>query len=190
VSRPRGAGQADYRGYLGRVESGSLRVGDAVRVLPSGQTSRVREIRLGEALLDEARAGQSVALRLSDELDISRGDLIASHEAPPTVASDVEATLCWLSEEALEPGRRYLLRHGSRELRATIGTLRGRLDLSSLRNEPAGRLELNDIGDATLRLQQPLAADPYDADRTTGAFILVDERSHATVGAGLIRKLP
>ncbi|HJW09019.1 MAG TPA: sulfate adenylyltransferase subunit 1 [Holophagaceae bacterium] len=183
VSRP----HQDHRAYLGRVESGTVHVGDTLTALPSGRSSRVKAIHLGTSPLEAAVAGQSVALRLQDELDISRGDLLAAAEDAPPATRELAATLCWFSEAPLAPGRRYLLRHGTHELRAVVDRIDHRLDIHALEARTASSLELNDLGRVRLRLQQPLAADAYARNRSTGAFILVDEATHATVAAGLIQ---
>ncbi|MBK8724535.1 MAG: 50S ribosome-binding GTPase [Holophagaceae bacterium] len=190
VCRPRTAGQAEFRGYQGRITSGAVAVGDPVRVLPAGHTTRVAGLRLLDAKLSHAVAGQSVTLLLEDELDISRGDLLASVVAPPARALDLEATLCWLSERPFDPARPLRLRHTTREVKARITDLAGRLDLRSLALEPAAGLKANDIAEVRLRLQAPVFVDPYRADRATGAFVLVDEASHDTVAAGLVRAVP
>ncbi|MBI1751694.1 MAG: 50S ribosome-binding GTPase [Acidobacteria bacterium] len=177
----------DFRGYAGRVAAGRVKVGDALTVLPSDRRSRVKAIHLGGARLDEAVAGQSVILELEDDLDISRGDLLADAGRPPLPARSLDADLCWLSEAPSRPGGRYLLRHGSRETRAILHGTAHRLDLDSLQREPETRLAMNDIAQLSLTLQQPLSVDPYREIRATGAFILVDETTHATVAAGFIR---
>ncbi|WLT31197.1 sulfate adenylyltransferase subunit 1 [Geothrix sp. PMB-07] len=177
----------DFRGYAGRVASGRVKVGDALTVLPSGRHSRVKAIHLGERQLVEAIVGQSVTLELEDDLDISRGDLLADAAQPPISARSLDVDLCWLSEAPSRPGGRYLLRHGSRETRAILHGTAQRLDLNSLQRELETRLAMNDIAQLNLKLQQPLPVDPYRENRATGAFILVDETTHATVAAGFIR---
>jgi sulfate adenylyltransferase subunit 1 len=177
----------DFRGYAGRVESGEVRVGDAVTAQPSGLSTRVKAVLLGAEALPAAIAGQSVTLLLEDELDISRGDLLAAAGVAPEPGRQVAATLCWLSEKPLTPTRRLLLKHGPRETPAVVAHLGDRLDVQTLERRPASELRLNDIAEATLRLHQPIAADPYAEDRASGAFILVDEATHATVAAGLVR---
>ena len=177
----------DFRGYAGRVASGRVKVGDALSVLPSGRSSRVKAIHLGDRQLSEAVAGQSITLELADDLDISRGDLLAEAARPPVSARTLDADLCWLSEAPSRPGGRYLLRHGSRETRAILHGTAQRLDLNSLQREPEERLAMNDIARLHLKLQQPLPSDAYLENRATGAFILVDESTHATVAAGFIR---
>ncbi|MGA2079743.1 MAG: GTP-binding protein [Holophaga sp.] len=184
-SRPGQAG--DDRAYAGRVESGAVRVGDRVAALPGPARTLVRAIRLGEARLESAQAGQSIALELEDDLDLGRGDLLADPASPPLELKEVEATLCWFAETPVQAGARLLLRAGTRETRALLETLRSRLDIATLRPREAERLVMNDIADVRLRLQTPIAADPYRADRATGAFILIDEANNATVAGGLVR---
>jgi sulfate adenylyltransferase subunit 1 len=185
---PRGAAEHhDFRGFTGRVEAGAVAVGDEVLHLPSGRTTRVREIRLGDAVLDEAVAEQSVTLVLEDDLDVSRGDMLVDPEAAPVTARSVDATLCWLSETPLSPARRYLVRHTTRETRAQVADIAWRVDLADLERKPAAGLGLNDIGQVSFRLAQPIFADPYAESRATGAFVVVDEATHDTVGAGMIQ---
>jgi sulfate adenylyltransferase subunit 1 len=186
VCRPHGAEHHDFRGFTGRVEAGAVAVGDPVLHLPSGRTTRVREIRLGDAVLDEAVAEQSVTLLLEDDLDVSRGDMLVDPGAAPAASRKVDATLCWLSETPLSPARRYLLRHTTRETRAQVSEISWRVDLSDLARKPAPGLAMNDIGRVSLRLAQPIFADPYAESRATGAFVIVDEATHDTVGAGMI----
>jgi sulfate adenylyltransferase subunit 1 len=186
VCRPQTLEHHDYRGFAGRVESGEIAVGDAVQVLPSGRTSRVKEIRLGDTSLREAVSEQSVTILLEDEVDVSRGDLLVrAGEARPATRS-VDAVLCWLSERPLSTARRYLVRHTTRESKAQVTEIAWRLDLGSLERVPAGALAMNDIGRVQVRLAQPVAADPYVENRATGAFIVIDEASNDTVGAGMI----
>jgi sulfate adenylyltransferase subunit 1 len=161
-------------------------VGDPVLVLPAGRPTRVRAIRLGDALLDRAWAGQSAALALEDDLDVSRGDLLAAQDRPPAVVRDLEATLCWLGGASAEQGGRYLLRHGPRETRAVLRDIAGRLDLATLEHRPCGRLGMNDIARVSLKLQGPVAVDAYWNHPGTGAFILIDEATNATVAAGMV----
>jgi sulfate adenylyltransferase subunit 1 len=186
VCRPHDERHHDFRGFAGRVESGRVTVGDEVEVLPSGRASRVKAIWLGEASLREAGAEQSVLLQLDDEVDVSRGDLLVHPGQGPTPTRAVDAVLCWLSERPLSPARRYLLRHTTRESRAQLGGIAWRLDLGALEQVPAEALAMNDIGRVTWKLAQPVAADPYTSNRATGAFIVIDEASNDTVGAGMI----
>jgi sulfate adenylyltransferase subunit 1 len=186
VCRPNLPEHHDFRGYMGQVESGEVAVGDEVQVLPSGRVTRVREILLGDVSLDRAVSEQSVTLLLDHDLDVSRGDMIVhAGEAPPALKR-VEATLCWLSETPLSSARRYVVRHTTRETKAQVAEIAHRVDLESLDRKPAAGLEMNDIGRVSLKLAQPIFADPYSENRSTGAFIVVDEATNDTVGAGMI----
>jgi len=186
VCRPHTEAHHDFRGFAGRVESGEVAVGDEVVVLPAGRRSRVKAIWLGEVALSRAVAEQSVMLQLADEVDVSRGDLIAHPAQAPAPAREVTATVCWLSERPLSPARRYLLRHTTRESKAQVAGVEWRLDLASLARVPSEGLAMNDIGLVRLKLAQPIAADPYADNRATGAFVIVDEATNDTVGAGMI----
>jgi len=186
VCRPQTLEHHDFRGYMGRVESGEIRVGDAVQVLPSGRTTRVKEIRLHEESLARAVSEQSVTLLLEDELDISRGDLLVRAGEAPEPTRKVDAMLCWLSERPLAAGRKYLVRHTTRDVRATIAEVGYRVDLGELAERPAATLAMNDIARVSLRLAQPIAADRYADSRATGALIVIDEATNDTVAAGMI----
>jgi len=187
VCRPQTAEFHDFRGYAGRVESGEVRVGDEVQHLPSGRTARVKELRLGERTLAAATSEQSVTILLDRELDISRGDLIVRAGEPPAAAKTIDAVLCWMHERPLEPGRRYLVRHTTRETKASLAGIEWRIDVNTLERVPAATLALNDIARVSLKLAQPIFADPYAGNRATGAFIVIDEASNETVGAGMIQ---
>jgi sulfate adenylyltransferase subunit 1 len=188
VIRPRTAEFPDYRGYAGRVESGVLRKGDRVRVLPSGQRSAIEGIDTADGELAEAALDRSVTIRLADELDISRGDLIVADVQPlPVTGRELTATVCWLTDVPLRAGNRYQLRHTTRDVRAVVDVVESRLDVASMDQIPAGELNLNDIGAIRIRLAEPVVADPYLLNRSTGSFLLVDEPSGVTVAAGLIR---
>jgi sulfate adenylyltransferase subunit 1 len=186
VCRPRTAEHHDFRGYMGRVESGEISVGDEVQVLPSGRTTRIREIRLLDQSLPQAASERSITLLLEDELDISRGDMIVSPANAPTVTKQVEAMVCWLAETPLESGRKLLLRHTTRETKALVAAIEYRQDINELKRISGGRLAMNDIGSITFKLAQPLFVDRYRDNRSTGAFILIDEATNNTVGAGMI----
>ena len=186
VCRPQTKEHHDFRGYAGRVESGEISVGDEVAVLPSGRTTRIKEIRLGEALLDRAASEQSVTLLLDDDVDVSRGDMLVGGRDRPVPRRSVDAVVCWLSEEPLSPSRRYLVRHTTRETKAQPVELAWRIDLGALEQVPAHELRVNDIGRVTFRLAQPIVADRYRENRGTGAFIVVDEATNDTAGAGMI----
>ena len=176
----------DYRGFMGRVESGEITVGDAVTVLPSGASSRVKAIELGGVPLPKAIHEQSVTLLLEDEIDISRGDIIVKSAEAPEPVKQIDATVCWLSETPLSPARTYLLRHTTREVKSKLAKIDYRLELNTLAHEPADGLAMNDIARVTLKLAQPIVADRYRDNRATGAFIIIDESTNNTVGAGMI----
>ncbi|WP_005032408.1 GTP-binding protein [Holophaga foetida] len=186
VCRPRTEELIDYRGYQGRVESGRIKPGDAITVQPSGARSRVRRIELYGKELPEAVAGQSVTLLLEDEVDISRGDLIASAEHAPVPTRSLTATLAWLGEKPLSSTGRLVLRHGTREVRAKVGEIESRLDLEALEPVPVEDVAMNDIVTVTLKLQGPIAPDAHTVLRSGGSFILIDEATHNTVAAGLV----
>ena len=176
----------DYRGFMGRVESGELRIGDAVTVLPSGRETRVKDIQvLGESQA-RAVAEQSVTLLLADEIDISRGDMIVKTGELPQVTKQIDAMLCWLSESPLDPRRKYLLRHTTRDTKAMLAGIEFRVDINTMERQAAERLAMNDIARVRFKLAQPIFADPYAESRGTGAFIVIDESSNNTVAAGMI----
>ena len=189
VCRPQAADDPelhDFRGYMGRVESGTIAVGDEIRVLPSGGTARIRDIRSGERLVFIATAEQSVTLLLDRELDVSRGDMMVESTDALQPRKQLDAMLCWLSETPLDLNRRYLLRHTTREVKASVAGIAHRLDIDTLEREATRRLRMNDIGQVSFKLAQPLCADSYASNRTTGAFVVIDEASNNTVGAGMI----
>jgi sulfate adenylyltransferase subunit 1 len=186
VCRPQTAEYHDFRGYMGQVESGEIAVGDEVLVLPSGLTTRVKDIQLYGQSLALAISEQSVTLLLEDDIDISRGDMIVKPAEAPASVKQVDAMVCWVGEAPLDLNRKYLVRHTTRETRALVAGIAHRLDISELAQAPASRLAMNDIGKVTLRLAQPLFVDPYRENRATGAFIIIDEATNNTVGAGMI----
>jgi len=189
VCRPQQAGNPalhDYRGFMGRVESGEIAVGDEVLALPSGLRTRVKGIEIHATSLTHAIAEQSVTLLLEDEVDISRGDMIVRADESARVARRIEAMVCWLGETPLDPRRKYLIRHTSRQSKASIESIDYRLDINTLQKIPAERLAMNDIARVTLKLAQPLCVDPYAENRSTGAFIVIDETTNNTVGAGMV----
>lgn len=188
VSRPQTPDLHDFRGYMGRIVSGDIRVGDAVTVLPGGQQTTIQDILFHEARLESAQAPQSVILTVADQLDISRGDMLVKRdEAQPVVAREVEAMLCWMDEEALQPRGKYLLKHTTRSVRAIVSSLDYRVNVNTLAQETgAPQLGTNDIGKVQLKLQQPIILDAYADHRATGAFILIDEHNNNTVAAGMI----
>ncbi|MDX6486928.1 MAG: bifunctional enzyme CysN/CysC [Gaiellaceae bacterium] len=187
VIRPMSDEHHDYRGYAGSVAGGVWRAGDEVVVLPSGLRSRVEAVETIDGPVDAALPPQSVTVRLADDLDVSRGDMLADPEHPPVVARELEARVCWMSERPLEPRAKVAVKHTTRSVRAVVEELVSVTEIHSLEEQPSpGKLELNDIGLVRLRLSQALAVDPYDENRETGAFILIDEATNDTVGAGMI----
>ena len=178
----------DYRGYAGTMAGGVLKPGDEIVVLPSGRTTTVASIDVLGGSLEQASAGQSVAIRLADDLDVGRGDMLCRPGNRPQVGSDLEAMVCWLSEStALRPGTVLALKHTTRWVRAKVAEVRYRMDVTTLhRDESVDELQMNDIGRVTLRTTSPLLYDEYRNNRTTGSFVLVDESTNATVGAGML----
>ena len=187
VIRPQSVQYPDYRGYAGTVASGVLKPGDEVMVLPSGFTSRIEAIETHDGPVSEAFPPMSVTVRLTDEIDISRGDMICRPHNMPMVTQDVEAMVCWMADKPLAAGTKLGIKHTTRSARALVKDLRYRLDINSLhRDEAADSLGLNDIGRIQLRTTVPLFADEYRRNRATGGFVLIDEGTNATVGAGMI----
>ena len=183
VSRP----NSDFRGYMGTIASGEISVGDQIRVNPSGMETRVKGFADFDGPRDSAIAGESVCLVLEDEIDISRGDLLSSIVDSALVSDHVEVHLVWLAEEAMIPQRSYLLKIGSKEVRAHIDRLKYRIDINSNEHVSAVTLGLNDIGICNISTVTPIGLDPYDVNRSTGAFVLIDRITNRTVGAGMIR---
>jgi sulfate adenylyltransferase subunit 1 len=186
VARPGDSGVDGARGYSGRIETGHVAPGDAVTVLPSGRTSKVRSVRTLGGELDRAHAGQSVTIVLDDQIDVSRGDVIATTGHSLTVAREFEATLCWFADEPFERQRRYLVKHGTQTVKAMFDRPKFRIDVNSLGVEETDTLRLNDIGSIGVRTAQPLAFAPYRENAAAGSFIVIDEATNATVAAGLV----
>ena len=186
VCRPKTKEFHDFRGYMGRIESGQITVGDKVTVFPSGLSSRIKEIVTYDGLLDNAIAPQSVTLTIEDHLDISRGDMLVKTENAPRVSKKINTILCWLSETALDPKRKYLLKHSARIVKAGVSKIDYRVDINTLDHETVDTLKMNDIGCVELNVQQPLACDDYQKNHATGSFIVIDEASNNTVAAGMI----
>ena len=182
VNRP----NAEFRGFAGSIASGIARVGDAVRVLPSGRTTRIHRIVTADGDLQEASAGRAVTLTLEDEVDVSRGDVIAATDAAPESATQFQATIIWMHEEPLLPARSYLLKIGSVTANATMMPIRHRININTLEKLAAETLELNDIGVCELQVDRPVVFEPYADSRTLGGFILIDRMTFNTVGAGLL----
>ncbi len=186
VCRPQTEEYHDFRGYMGRIESGEVAIGDCVTILPAGHTSRIKEIRILDQHLPRAVAEQSVTLLLEDEIDISRGDMIVKADQLPRVDKQFDAMLCWLGEAPLDKNRKYLLRHTTRETKMMVGSIGYRLDINTLAQDEAQQLVTNDIARISLKVAQPVCIDSYAQNRATGAFIIIDESTNNTVGAGMI----
>ncbi|WP_163560409.1 sulfate adenylyltransferase subunit CysN [Halomonas sp. NO4] len=182
VNRP----NLDFRGFTGMIASGRVKPGDAIRVQPSGKASRVSRIYTFDGDLEEAIAGQSVTLLLDDEIDISRGDIVAGVEHPAQTADQFETTLVWMHEQPLLPGRPYLMKLGTQTVSATISDIKYQVNVNNLDHIAAKQLDLNGIGVCTLSLNKPVAFDPYQDNADTGGFILIDRMSNNTVGAGML----
>ena len=182
VNRP----DADFRGFAGLIVSGALRVGDAVRVLPSGRQSHVARIIGDSRDLETAVAGQSVTVTLTDEVDVSRGDVLTVAAAPPAVADQFEATVVWMHDRPMLQGRSYIMKIGTQTVSATVAPLKYRVNVNTLEHVAAKKLELNDIGVCALELSRPVVFEPYKDNRDLGGFILIDRITNTTVGAGLL----
>ncbi|WP_449373956.1 sulfate adenylyltransferase subunit 1 [Arthrobacter psychrolactophilus] len=185
-----GASFRDYRAYAGQVASGSVSVGDAITVLPAGRTATVVGIDFAGRSLERAVAPQSVSLRLSEEIDIARGDVIAASGTFGEVSQDVYAELCWLSTKPLREGSKVLIKHGSKTVQGLIRAVTGKLDLESFAYEAASGLDLNDIGTAQIRLASALPIETYALHRRTGAFLVIDPQDGNTLAAGLVKDHP
>jgi bifunctional enzyme CysN/CysC len=182
VNRP----NPEFRGFAGMIASGYVRAGDAVRVLPSGRRSTVARILVGEADVVEAGPAQSVTLTLTEEIDVSRGDVLCAAEAPLAVANQFEATVVWMHDEPLLQGRAYLLKIGTKTVTATVAPIKYRVNVNTLEHLAAKKLDLNDIGVCGLELSSAVAFEPYKVSRVLGGFILIDRLTNNTVGAGLL----
>ncbi|HEX5052904.1 MAG TPA: sulfate adenylyltransferase subunit CysN [Planctomycetota bacterium] len=182
VLRPGGAGRA----YAGTLVSGVLRAGDPIVALPSGRQSRIASILTSDGPRDEAFASMAVTVTLADEIDVSRGDMLASPNNAPVLANTLEAMLVWFADAPLQPGSSYLVKHTTSKTPATVTDLRYRIDVDTLKREPAANLQINQVGRIRLECARPLAADAYAKNRATGAFLLIDRLGNQTVGAGMI----
>jgi bifunctional enzyme CysN/CysC len=189
VSRPQTPDLPDFRGYMGQIESGAVSVGEEIVHLPSGIQTKVKEIVTYDGNLQTAVTPQSVCITLEDDIDISRGDMIVRPHNVPRIENEIEATVCWLSDSSLDPAKRYRLRHTTNSCRARVKEIRYRIDVDSLhRDESATGLDLNELGRVIIRVQKPVFCDDYAVNRSTGAFILIEEDTNKTVGAGMIVK--
>ena len=187
VVRPKSDEFHDYRGYAGRVAGGVLKPGDDVLVLPSGMTSKIAGIDMFDKEIDEAFPPMSVTVRLDDDVDVSRGDMICRPQNAPKPSQDIDAMICWMTNEPLRPRQKLAIKHTTRMGRALVKDIQYRLDVNSLhRDKETKELGLNEIGRVQLRTTVPLLCDPYSKNRTTGSFILIDEATGVTVGAGMI----
>ncbi|MEP6657999.1 MAG: adenylyl-sulfate kinase, partial [Betaproteobacteria bacterium] len=182
VNRP----NSDFRGFSGRIVGGGVRPGDRIRVLPSGKVSTLARIVTHDGDLDHAVAGQSITITLADEIDISRGDMLAAVASPASIADQVQAMIIWMHEEEMLPGRSYLLKIGAKTVGATIATPKYKVNVNTLEHLAARTLHLNEIGVCNINLDQPIAFDPYAQNRDTGGFILIDRLTGNTIGAGLL----
>ena len=188
VIRPHSDKYHDFRGYAGRVASGVFKPGDEVTVLPSGFQSTIRAVYANEKEIDEAFSPMSVVIQLEDEIDISRGDMIAKANNPPEVTQDVEAMICWFSSNTpLQPRGKYVMRHTTNEVKTIVREVKYKVDINTLHKMKDDlSFRLNDIGRISLRTSKPIIKDPYQNNRTTGSFILIDEQTNETVAAGMI----
>nr|WP_284504736.1 GTP-binding protein [Caballeronia sp. INDeC2] len=194
VARQDGSQADDFRGYMGRVEAGEVRVGDAIVVLPANREATVAEIIApvpgGVAPVDRAFAGQTVTIRLTEDVDVSRGDTFVPATEKVEPAKKLEADICWFDEEPLSPQRKYLLKQTTNTVFARVGAVKQVLDVHTLSHSvDRNTLAMNDIGRVALTLQKPIVADEYDTHQGTGAFVLIDEATHHTVAAGMIRAI-
>ena len=187
VIRPQSDAHHDFRGYAGTVAGGVLKPGDDVAVLPSGLTSKIASIQTLDGPVDEAFAPMSVTIRLVDEIDVSRGDMLCRPGNRPTTGQDLDAMICWMTDRPLGPRTMLALKHTTNNVRALVTDIRYRLDVNTLhRDEDAATLGLNDLGRVTLRATAPIHYDAYSRNRLTGSFVLIDESTNATVGAGML----
>ncbi|MEO5702767.1 MAG: GTP-binding protein, partial [Gammaproteobacteria bacterium] len=187
VCRPQKADLHDFRGYMGRIESGHIKVGDEVVVLPSGYTSKVKEIIAHTKNLREAYAPQSITLTLEDHIDISRGNMIVRPDNKPHIAKQFEAMLCWMSEQPMQAQRKYLIKHTTSTVKAILAEVQYKVDINTLdKDSTATELKMNEIGRVLVKVQKPIVCDAYRQNRATGAFIVIDEHTNNTVAAGMI----
>lgn len=177
----------NFRGFAGRVESGTVKPGEEITVLPSGRTSKIKAIETFTGQLEEAFASQSVTLTLEDEVDISRGDMIVRSNNKPQVSSHLDAMICWMVDEPLQIGKHYILRHSTREVRAFVEEIPYKIDMQTLHRQDADEFKLNDIGRVQIRTAAPIFFDPYKKNRKNGNFILIDADTKVTVAAGIVR---
>jgi len=186
VCRPQTEEYHDFRGFMGRIEAGEIAVGDEITVMPSGRSSKVKEIVTYDGNLQRAYAPQSVTLTLEDEIDISRGDMFVNGGAKPRVAKEFNAMLCWLSDTPLDKNRKYIVKHTTRTAKCLFSGIDYRVDVNTLERHSTETLNMNDIAHVAMKVQQPLVFDSYTIDRATGSFIVIDEATNNTVAAGML----
>jgi bifunctional enzyme CysN/CysC len=183
VNRP----NLDFRGFCGTVASGVFHKGDAITALPSGKTSHIKAIVTFDGELEEAFASQAVTFTLEDEIDISRGDIIiGQQQAAPSIADKFKATIVWMTEQAMTPGRQYVIKLATRSVSGSVAMIHHRIDVNTLEHHDADELKLNEIGSCTVAVNAPVVFDPYKRNKTTGSFIVIDRLTNVTVGAGMI----
>jgi len=183
VNRP----NLDFRGFCGTVASGVFHKGDAITALPSGKTSKIKSIVTFDGELDEAFAAMAVTLTLEDEIDVSRGDIIlGQQQAAPSIADKFKATIVWMTEQAMVPGRQYVIKLATRSVSGSVSMIHHRIDVNTLEHHDANELKLNEIGSCTVAVNAPVVFDPYKRNKTTGSFIVIDRLTNVTVGAGMI----
>lgn len=187
VIRPQTDEWHDFRAYSGRMLGGILRKGDAITVLPSGFTSKIKNIHFGDKIIDEAFVPQSISIEIEDDIDISRGDTIVRENNLPKQSQDIDAMICWLGDKPLSPNQKFILKHTTKEVKAKVNSIKYKMDISNLsRIQDIAEIKMNDIARINIRTTSPLFFDSYQKNRNTGSFILIDESSHLTVGAGMI----
>jgi sulfate adenylyltransferase subunit 1 len=192
VCRPRDSENKelhDFRSFMGRIESGRIKVGDKIKSLPSNQESTIKAIYIGDQEINEAISPQSVSILLNDEIDISRGDMLTELTNTPSITKDFNATICWLSEEPLNQGRVYKIMHTSKIAKAKISSIFDKIDVNTLSSIEADKIETNDIANIRIALAQPIMSDNYFDNRKTGSFIIVDDSTNHTVAAGMINNI-
>jgi sulfate adenylyltransferase subunit 1 len=188
VIRPRSDAFHDYRGYAGKIASGIFKPGDRIQVLPSGFSTTIKSIEASPGQVEEAFPPMSVVMQLQDDLDISRGDMLVREHNAPFIGQDLELMVCWMNAKPLTPGKRYIVRHTTRETKGIVKEIQYKIDINTLHRIPdVSHLGLNEIGRISLRAAQPLFYDSYRRNRATGSLILIDEGTNETVGAGMIR---
>jgi sulfate adenylyltransferase subunit 1 len=186
VNRPQTPDLPDYRGFMGTIASGTVRVGDAVKAIPSGNTSTVKEIVTFDGNLEEAFALQSITLTLNDEIDLSRGDMLVHIGGETSDSKELVANVCWIGDEPLSVRKKYIIKHTTNSVKAMVASIDFRRDIHTLSKDDADELAMNEIGQITFKLMKPIHCDSYADNRMTGSFIVIDTFTNNTVGAGMI----